>query len=384
MKLTYRVILLFVVGVAISCKSENKQNDSDIEKIDFVFEHDKEQFDFQTMIDTLFEPIVLETTKECVIGEVSTIALRRDTIIIGDTKTKSVYLFDNRGKYLSKINRVGRGPQEYIDMTDLFISEDHIYVMDNNQFKVCCYDFRGNHIFSFNSKEGVCIGAKDGKLLVGTTWGGGALWDDCFVAEFDEFGTMTNSFIKKSIDDVHRDNIHYKYFIKTQNGLDFLLPSKNIVYRYVESCLNPSYKIDFADKAMPESIAKKGLVYCIKNNVYEKYTSGVQKIFEAGQYRFICANYSSGDYTLVYNINTKNNICTYFHGCNINGFNFSFMNFREDKDYLCYYVNGDVLCKLRDNVWKKNFPDGLCQKFNSLSQNMNLTDNGLILIMKMK
>lgn len=66
--------------------------------------------------------IQLETRPECLIGEINKIFIHKERIYILDWKvTKSVFIFDLNGKCISTIARMGHGPGEYINITDMFI-----------------------------------------------------------------------------------------------------------------------------------------------------------------------------------------------------------------------------------------------------------------------
>jgi len=66
--------------------------------------------------------IQLETRPECLIGEINKVFIYKERLYIHDRKvTKSVFIFDLNGKWISTIARSGHGPGEYINITDMFI-----------------------------------------------------------------------------------------------------------------------------------------------------------------------------------------------------------------------------------------------------------------------
>ncbi len=66
--------------------------------------------------------IQLETRPECLIGEIYKIFFYKNRLYILDRSvSKSVFVFDLNGKWISTIARVGHGPGEYINITDMFI-----------------------------------------------------------------------------------------------------------------------------------------------------------------------------------------------------------------------------------------------------------------------
>jgi hypothetical protein len=170
-------LLLILTSINISCKNNSNNNiSSNVETIDFNFGQATEVFDLKTIFDTSsYQTINLETNEDCYIGEVTKMFFHHDTIFIVDKMSKSIFLFNDKGQYLSKICRIGRGRQEYMDLSDVFIANNHILVMDKYQFKVCCYDFNGEYRYGFDSKEGIRIAEYGGTIFVCTTWSGGSL-----------------------------------------------------------------------------------------------------------------------------------------------------------------------------------------------------------------
>src|SRR5690606_33642192 len=67
----------------------------------------------QDVIDSI-RYVMLETTDECLIGNISELYVDGQFIFIVDnTIFESVFVFDESGHFLNKIGRLGRGPAEY-------------------------------------------------------------------------------------------------------------------------------------------------------------------------------------------------------------------------------------------------------------------------------
>lgn len=86
-----------------------------IKEADFNVEHD-----FYNIINDI-EFVPLETTDESIMGEVSKMKMYNGYMIILDKKSRTVFIFDNKGKYLNKISRVGTGPYEYEYINDFCV-----------------------------------------------------------------------------------------------------------------------------------------------------------------------------------------------------------------------------------------------------------------------
>lgn len=92
--------------------------------------------------------VKLETTEECLIHRIANVFVAEGKIILPDYKTHEIYIFDESGKYLSKISRRGRGPQEYIGMSAAMFNPktQNIMVYSLQQTKLLFYDLDGMFI----------------------------------------------------------------------------------------------------------------------------------------------------------------------------------------------------------------------------------------------
>lgn len=99
----------------------------------------------------LVKAIKLETKRNVLIGGVDKIIYSDSTIFILDRDMgKSVYAFDSNGKYIATIGYAGRGPEEYIEPTDIYYDSQakHIVVWDQFSHKFLAYGKDGKFIYS--------------------------------------------------------------------------------------------------------------------------------------------------------------------------------------------------------------------------------------------
>ncbi|GAO28099.1 6-bladed beta-propeller [Geofilum rubicundum] len=106
----------------------------------------------ELVIDSIFavdQIIQLETTEESLIKYISKIFLSEDYIVILDVHGNSALVFNSNGSFVSRIARHGRGPGEYIRLSDVYVDFEGntIYLLDGcNSKKVLKYSLNGRFL----------------------------------------------------------------------------------------------------------------------------------------------------------------------------------------------------------------------------------------------
>lgn len=106
--------------------------------------------------------IALESNNDCQMGQISKIFFSENRIIIYDQILKCVFFFNSDGKYLYKIDKKGKGPGEYIDISTIDYNRltKEVIIADLNYHKLLIYSIDGvflrEKIIPFTSSE-FCI-----------------------------------------------------------------------------------------------------------------------------------------------------------------------------------------------------------------------------------
>ncbi|MDR2471952.1 MAG: 6-bladed beta-propeller, partial [Tannerella sp.] len=95
-----------------------------------------------------FRFVKLESTDESLIGKIDKLEVFENRIYVMDMQTSSLFVFDDNGKYLFKINDVGQGPKEYIqlDFFDIDRKNRHLVLTDLMGYWIMRYDMNGKFI----------------------------------------------------------------------------------------------------------------------------------------------------------------------------------------------------------------------------------------------
>lgn len=140
MEYTKRYYILIFCVILLSCNDELRTarnliniNDSEIN-----------QFHNSSDLFKNIDIIPIETNDSCLIGSANKVVMTHNRFYIMDNNDKSVTIFTDSGKFITKIKRVGLGHGEYIDLADFTVTQKgDILMLDSQKKAVLCYDSVG-------------------------------------------------------------------------------------------------------------------------------------------------------------------------------------------------------------------------------------------------
>lgn len=95
-----------------------------------------------------YKIIPLETTEECVVGEVSNLFVDDNLIFLVDTWSEYISVFDLNGKFQNHIGRKGHAQGEYVSMFRVTLDshQKRVCFIDEDSQKLLFYDYKGNFL----------------------------------------------------------------------------------------------------------------------------------------------------------------------------------------------------------------------------------------------
>ena len=146
------IILLSIFFLTLfSCREVYKMEESPFpEADDFLLIEVKpndKAVDFLEYIDSVYY-VRLDLTDESIIGQIDRLIVFEDRIYIMDWQTSSIFIFDMKGRFLSKICRIGNGPGEYVKLHyfDIDGERRHIVLIDLMSYWALRYDLNGKYV----------------------------------------------------------------------------------------------------------------------------------------------------------------------------------------------------------------------------------------------
>jgi hypothetical protein len=146
-------IILFITAGLGGCKQSGTQDA--LITVDVKASYPKKELILQDFMDVEYIP--LETNKEFVTQGVVMAIGNQYILVKNSANDGDIYVFDRKtGKGLRKINRKGKGPEEYIHITDIVLDEENneIFINCFSTKKILVYDLFGNFKRSFKHTEG--------------------------------------------------------------------------------------------------------------------------------------------------------------------------------------------------------------------------------------
>jgi len=154
MSKTIRLLCFFLILISCCCCKNNTDTKRKTPLKKIVFSNRNVDILYNNEIADSTSILKLETRKESLIGEISKMYMTDSLIIIYDQIESKISIFDNRGSFIRNIGSKGKGPSEFIQITDMCFYPDskQIEVFDIQLRKLLCYNINGDLLYVKRSK----------------------------------------------------------------------------------------------------------------------------------------------------------------------------------------------------------------------------------------
>jgi hypothetical protein len=114
MTLKTYICTLYLIAFLFSCKKTTRSR-----KIISVNPNDAEEvINFSQFVDSV-KYVKLQTDSNCILGQVLSIEIKEKYIYAMDISQHSIVAFDKKGRYVSKLDKQGKGPDVRVKEGDL-------------------------------------------------------------------------------------------------------------------------------------------------------------------------------------------------------------------------------------------------------------------------
>lgn len=267
-----KIIFLLLDLLLFGCNSKNLQQEklSDIQSEDSFFTVNvpdlwKEKREvFLSEIAESIEYIPLETSNESLVGNVLDVQLTKDYIFISQRirDNRPLLQFDRAGNFIRQIGKIGRGPEEYVQMRGFSIDKDHkrIYVLASYNGTVHTYSFDGDYIksFKFPQSYGDIVWSRDSSFICYSESRTGT---EKNIFEERNSNNEIEQYVRNTFFWQHKlnyvtgfGNNRLKAFYRLNDKLHFKSTYNDTVYTYNDDKIIPKYFLDLKDFRLPDQL----------------------------------------------------------------------------------------------------------------------------------
>jgi hypothetical protein len=151
MKKKYILSICSITLLCIGCvKLGQERQEHEIIKVnlDKIFN----RLDLSFCFDSIYTHTLI-TPEDEVIGIISKILFHEGHVFLLSEKQKKIYIFNEHGKYVNKIDNIGPGPREYSSITNFFLKDGLIGIIDDRQSMVTFYRLNGDFVNKMSYKN---------------------------------------------------------------------------------------------------------------------------------------------------------------------------------------------------------------------------------------
>lgn len=264
----YAAIVVGLLGITVACSGRVVSNTEyhngqtlcvDASKMDV--EGNWSLF-LDSVCDIRMMPLLLDSTD--LLSEIKCIKVCDGRFYLSDKVTKALYCCDSTGHKVFSIKAFGRGPGEYLDLTDFCVHDDTLYLLDRIGAKILNYSaIDGCYIGSVDisrKDDYYGIHVSDGRFwLLRSVYSYTVKSNVCPLAEFDRTGQHLNDFLPQGDRYVDRlANYHMDCLIYPMNSdIHFVIPMRNSIYEISGDSVFVKYRFDFGDRDLDRYIDDK-------------------------------------------------------------------------------------------------------------------------------
>ena len=262
MKKLFLLLLVGSIYFCPACKQNNTSND--ITHIEISPKSVAEEVNLSNFSDSV-SYVSLQLGEDDLIGNVQKVYIGNKYIYLEDRILKQILVFDLNGQYISKLAKLGDGPDCYLWITSIFFDpkEEYIEIVDMARRKILKYDLLSFNLISstdFNPKlnYNACLRSTDNTYYFVTQQLDNIVNESPTNTELVimKEGKFYNKYFDKKIT---TNNSYYSIIAETilQNADGKIFYSSmfsNTFHQINDTTLTPLYYFDFGEEAAPRSL----------------------------------------------------------------------------------------------------------------------------------
>jgi len=406
------IYVITLLALLVSCN--NNKSKKTIPDSFVTISINKESITDSLLFTDMFDSVAfikLEKTDESLMSTIDRIEVTHDRIyVLSSFRDRAVFVFKRNGKFIFKINNVGRGPGEFIRPADFYVDEKNknILIYSSYPARLIKYDYNGKFIDE-KSIGLYCMGftVLDDNLYI-YTCGNKTRSREGESIEFEIIKTDMNGKILDKYLPYSSSNKGYLYCINYSPGGITNLYNKgkealfsmlycDTIYSVTQTKFSPKYFIDFNEYTLPASFIKKhikdpmlsskisdshyanSLRHAMENNkiLYFEFSRKNRKLID----RTYLVFYKKKDKELIVPKRFIDNMC-FFEPDFISMYKNSIIGIKSPFFLMRYFKN--ETSKLNEKEREIRFQNPNFKKAQEFVNSLSEDDNPVVVLLKLK
>jgi len=283
------IYILSICLLFLSCNHKEINEDNTCVSIVIDIDSQNEYLKLSEIFDSI-NIIPLQTLPECLIGEISSLFIDKNSIYILDRPRESIYIFSIDGNFIHKICNIGKGPGEYLNILDFFIDSEQNRIVLTSSDKIQFYSMKTFELLEEYPK----------KIFGVQYWYVGKNIFVAFVGNMKSSQSNHNlvffekNRIKEKYLEINSQLKGYNYSLKNnfslKNDCDttyFSLPFDSNIYQIYGTDLIKKMQFIYSRKSIPKKIWENIDINDLTDEILSKgYCYGEEDFFKADGFYF--------------------------------------------------------------------------------------------------
>ena len=335
------IICLSLFCVVASCKEKHKDSNEFEGASQIIKPLEKDEILPSSFLDSV-SYIPLDSKN--FITHISELQYKNNRYYIVDDISKKLAVFDSVGHALFEIDAVGRGPGEYTEIQDFYVTDEHIVILSRELKKIITYDLEGivlEDVYIDDYIDGLRpIGS--GYITYSTI--GIRSSKDERPPGITELVLSPEKHINKPLQVFGGSYAQYEthqhiHFTEGNDGSYLLLNPSDTIFSYKDDSLRVKYILDFGKKNIPKK--HKELVNPPHNSEFpyrEGYILNKDYLVETDDFVFLKFGYGMYRHNLVYDKRRNKSFSSQYFGYEVSDISdllyYSFPIFKKNDKHV--------------------------------------------------
>lgn len=375
------ILIILEVVVVVSCKSSDAPL---LASIQITPDKVLGAYDLANDVETTFDIIPLETNDSCLVGNIQRIIFQNNKYYILDNN-HTITIFDNTGKFNSVFNKRGRAPGEYKSIRDFVVIEDNIWIYDEINQSLSCFDSKFNKKDEYKVKTTFNNIANIGDIIYGAGKWLGYEPENFQVLEYD----TRNKKITQHLE-YPAQNQQYIAFGKkdqlasTLSNCLFIQPYCDTIFELIDGTVIPKYQYNFSERFIDKRFTEFEEALKAQQN---KMIIGIEGIYQTDKSVIILYVDQQDGRFAIYNKNSETcNVYDYqLKNSRLGNLKTMSISFTPNNEIITTYEAHNLL-NYSQNIFDKNKFQNIedLQKIECIIKGLKEDDNPIIFKYKIK